>query len=72
MSETLPLLSLAVWTPVVGAVLVWLLAGDGRPGRARSLALLVALAEFAITLPRVYRFSTPATAACNSSSGYPG
>jgi NADH-quinone oxidoreductase subunit M len=50
MSETLPLLSLAVWTPIAGAALVWLLAGDGRPGRARSLALLVALAQFAITL----------------------
>ena len=58
MSETLPLLSLAVWTPLVGAVLVWLLAGDGRPGRARSLALLVAAVEFAITLPLYAGFDT--------------
>ncbi len=58
MSETLPLLSLAVWTPIAGAVLVWLLAGDGRPGRARSLALLVALVEFVITLPLYSGFDT--------------
>ncbi len=51
MSQSLPLLSLAVWTPIAGAVLVWLLAGDGRPARARGLALAIALLEFAITLP---------------------
>jgi NADH-quinone oxidoreductase subunit M len=51
MSQTLPLLSIAIWTPIAGAVLVWLLAGDRKPGLARALALLVAVVEFAITLP---------------------
>ncbi|MDD3650163.1 MAG: NADH-quinone oxidoreductase subunit M [Immundisolibacter sp.] len=47
----MPLLSLAIWTPIAGAVLVWLLAGDRRPARARTLALLISLLEFAITVP---------------------
>ena len=51
MSQTLPLLSIAIWTPIAGAVLVWLLAGDRKPGLARALALVIAVAEFAITLP---------------------
>ena len=51
MSQTLPLLSIAIWTPIVGAVLVWLLAGDRKPALARTLALLVAVVEFVITLP---------------------
>ena len=51
MSQTLPLLSIAIWTPIAGAVLVWLLAGDRKPALARTLALLVAVVEFAITLP---------------------
>jgi NADH-quinone oxidoreductase subunit M len=51
MSQTMPLLSIAIWTPIAGAVLVWLLAGDRRPARARTLALLIALLEFAITVP---------------------
>ncbi|MGE0073054.1 MAG: NuoM family protein, partial [Thiomonas sp.] len=51
MSQTMPLLSLAIWTPIAGAVLVWLLAGDRRPARARTLALLISLLEFAITVP---------------------
>ena len=36
MSETLPLLSLAIWTPLAGAVLVWALAGDRRPAGAAT------------------------------------
>lgn len=51
MSQTMPLLSIAIWTPIAGAVLVWLLAGERRPARARTLALLIALVEFAITVP---------------------
>jgi NADH-quinone oxidoreductase subunit M len=51
MSQTLPLLSIAIWTPIAGAVLVWLLAGDRKPALARTLALLVALVEVVITVP---------------------
>ena len=58
MSQTLPLLSIAIWTPIAGAVLVWLLAGDRKPALARTLALLVALVEFALTLPLYAGFDT--------------
>ncbi len=58
MSETLPLLSLAVWTPLLGAVLLWTLAGDSRPALARHLALLVALIEGVITLLLYIGFDT--------------
>ncbi|MFZ5491645.1 MAG: NADH-quinone oxidoreductase subunit M [Pseudomonadota bacterium] len=56
MSQTLPLLSIAIWTPIAGAVLVWLLAGDRKPALARTLALLVALVEFVITVPLYVAF----------------
>jgi NADH-quinone oxidoreductase subunit M len=62
MSESLPLLSLAVWTPLVGALLVWLLAGNRRPALARTLALLVAVVELIITVP-LYTGFDPANGA---------
>jgi NADH-quinone oxidoreductase subunit M len=43
------LLSLLIWLPIVGAVPV-LLAGSGRPGMARWLALLVAVLTFVASL----------------------
>ncbi|HEX5305038.1 MAG TPA: NADH-quinone oxidoreductase subunit M [Dyella sp.] len=43
------LLSLLIWLPVVGAIPV-LLAGSGRPGLARWLALLVAILTFVVSL----------------------
>jgi len=43
------LLSLLIWLPIVGAVPV-LLAGSGRPNTARWIALLVAIATFALSL----------------------
>ena len=44
-----PLLSLLIWVPIIGAIPV-LLAGAGRPGAARWIALLVTVATFAISL----------------------
>ena len=46
----LPLLSLSVWLPIVGGVLV-LLSGDRNPVGARRLALVFAIATFVVTLP---------------------
>ncbi|MCX7512444.1 NADH-quinone oxidoreductase subunit M [Frateuria sp. STR12] len=43
------LLSLLIWLPIVGAIPV-LLAGSGRPGLARWLALLVAVLTFVASL----------------------
>ncbi len=46
----LPLLSLSVWLPILGGVLV-LFSGDRNPEGARRLALVFAIATFVVTLP---------------------
>ncbi len=46
----LPLLSLSVWLPIIGGVLV-LFSGDRNPQGARRLALLFSIATFLVTLP---------------------
>ena len=55
-----PLLSLVVWTPIIGGILV-LFAGDKEPSGARKLALVVSIATFLLSLPLYFQFdnSTP-------------
>ena len=50
MTTTWPLLSLVTWLPILGGLLV-LAVGDRRPGTARWLALLFAVATFVVGLP---------------------
>ncbi|MCP4983222.1 MAG: NADH-quinone oxidoreductase subunit M, partial [Gammaproteobacteria bacterium] len=45
-----PLLSLVIWTPIFGGILV-LFAGDKEPSGARKIALVVSLITFLMTLP---------------------
>ncbi|MGC8503416.1 MAG: NADH-quinone oxidoreductase subunit M [Acidithiobacillus sp.] len=45
-----PLLSLAIWTPVIGGILT-LAVGDRRPRAARWAALLFSIVAFALTIP---------------------
>ncbi|MFV2032391.1 MAG: NADH-quinone oxidoreductase subunit M [Gammaproteobacteria bacterium] len=52
-----PLLSLVIWTPILGGVLV-LFAGDREPGGARKIALVVSIATFLLTLPLYIQFNT--------------
>ena len=47
----LPLLSLAIWLPIVGGLLVLATGSDRNAGLARLLALAVAVAGFLVTLP---------------------
>ncbi len=47
----LPLLSLAIWLPIVGGLLVLATGSDRNAGLARPLALAVAVAGFLVTLP---------------------
>ncbi len=47
----LPLLSLAIWLPIVGGLLVLATGSDRNAGLARLLALVAALAGFLVTLP---------------------
>ncbi len=52
-----PLLSLVIWTPILGGVLV-LFAGDREPSGARKIALVVSLVTFALTIPLYTQFNT--------------
>ncbi len=47
----LPLLSIAIWLPIVGGLLVLATGADRNAGLARPLALVVAVAGFLVTLP---------------------
>ncbi|MDO8931852.1 MAG: NADH-quinone oxidoreductase subunit M, partial [Rhodocyclaceae bacterium] len=49
------LLSLAIWVPIIGALLVFAV-GSERRSAARWLALNVALAGFAVTIPLIANF----------------
>ncbi len=61
MLPELPLLSFVIWFPILGGVAV-LFVGDDNPGRARTLALTVAILSFLISIP-LYTLFDPATAA---------
>src|SRR5438128_1006882 len=52
-----PLLSVLIWLPIVGGALV-LSAGNSRPTQARWVALLVALATFAVSLPLYWQYDS--------------
>ena len=52
-----PLLSLVIWTPILGGVLV-LFIGDRQPAGARKITLVVAIATFLLTLPLYAQFNT--------------
>jgi NADH-quinone oxidoreductase subunit M len=51
------LLSLAIWVPIVAGVLVLALSRDQDAPAARWLALVGAVAGFAVTIPLFTRFS---------------
>ncbi len=46
----MPLLSLLIWFPIIGAVFVLLVGNDQAPRRARVLALVISIAELVISL----------------------
>jgi NADH-quinone oxidoreductase subunit M len=52
-----PLLSLVVWTPILGGVLV-LFVGDREPAGARKITLVISIATFLLTLPLYTQFNT--------------
>jgi len=57
MFETWPLLSLVIWTPIVGGILVLATGGDKNASEARVLALLVAIITFALSIPLYTEFN---------------
>ena len=51
------LLSLVIWTPILGGALV-LFAGDREPSGARKIALVVSIATFVLSIPLYTQFNT--------------
>jgi NADH-quinone oxidoreductase subunit M len=51
MSEGLPILSLVIWTPILGGILVLLLSKDEQAPAARWLSLLVSIVTLALAVP---------------------
>ncbi|OQY71311.1 MAG: NADH-quinone oxidoreductase subunit M [Rhodocyclaceae bacterium UTPRO2] len=58
----LPLLSLAIWLPIAGGLLVLATGSDRNAGLARLLALVVAAAGFLVTLPLYIGFDATTSA----------
>ncbi len=57
-SESLPLLSLVVWTPILGGIWVLLAGGERNPATARAVALAVAVVTFLLSIPLYTQFDT--------------
>src|SRR3569832_650644 len=58
MQSTLPLLSLAIWLPILFGLFVLALGRDDNPGMARGISLFGALISFAVTLPQIQQFDS--------------
>ena len=58
MSADLPLLSLVIWTPILGGVLVLLFSKQEKATAARWLSLLVSIVTFVLAIPLYTGFDT--------------
>lgn len=61
MFAELPLLSLAIWLPILGGIMV-LFAGDKEPSGARKIALVFSILTFLVTLPLYGMFDASSAA----------
>jgi NADH-quinone oxidoreductase subunit M len=60
MQSTFPLLSLAIWCPIVFGILVLAFGRNDNPGLARVASLIGSLVSFAVTIPLMTGFSNTA------------
>jgi len=58
----MPLLSLAIWLPIVSGVLLLAFGSDARANAVRWSALVAALASFLVTIPLITGFNTSTAA----------
>ena len=61
MPSTVPILSLAIWLPIIAGLLVFATGGDRNAAFARMLALIGSLASLVVTLPLLADFNNAAT-----------
>ena len=57
-----PILSIAIWMPILFGVVVLVVGSDRNPGRARWLALIGSVLSFLVTIPLVSGFDTTTAA----------
>lgn len=62
MTTGMPLLSLAIWIPILGGLLVLATGSDRNAPMARALALAVAFTGFVVTIPLYVFFDTTSSA----------
>lgn len=60
MQSTTPLLSFAIWCPIVFGFLIMFFGRDDKPGAVRIFALLASLVSFLVTLPLIQKFDNAA------------
>ena len=61
MPSTVPILSLAIWLPIIAGLVVFATGGDRNAAFARMLALIGSLASLVVTLPLLADFNNAAT-----------
>ncbi len=61
MLSELPLLSLAIWVPIIGGLIVLATGGDGNAPRTRMVALFVSVVTLVLTIPlyTLFDINTP-------------
>ncbi|AKC70292.1 NADH-quinone oxidoreductase subunit M [Pandoraea oxalativorans] len=59
--QSLPLLSLAIWLPIISGIVVLAVGNDRNPGGARALSLIGSLLSFLATLPLISNFDAKAS-----------
>ncbi|VVE67366.1 NADH:ubiquinone oxidoreductase subunit M [Pandoraea anapnoica] len=59
--QSLPLLSLAIWLPIISGIVVLAVGNDRNPGIARALSLIGSLLSFLVTLPLISNFDAKAS-----------
>ncbi|WP_087688193.1 MULTISPECIES: NADH-quinone oxidoreductase subunit M [unclassified Pandoraea] len=60
--QSLPLLSLAIWLPILSGIVVLAVGNDRNPTGARVLALIGSLLSFLVTLPLISNFDANTSA----------
>jgi NADH-quinone oxidoreductase subunit M len=60
MQSSFPLLSLAIWCPILFGIFVLAFGSNENPGTARAVSLIGSLVSFAVTLPLISGFSNTA------------
>ena len=51
-----PFLSAVIWTPILGAIWLFMVAGERAPGAAKRIALATSVLTFLLSLPLYQQF----------------